>query len=131
METKDYGNGMGRDITMCGDPMKWYPMRVTYGREMKVKGELDRLGLENFVPMTFKMVESLKDGNTELQKTLVPAITNLIFVRSTQERISGLKMTNEILEPLRYISAIAVIRRNGIGDIQGLESALGIPYVYI
>lgn len=100
MVTKDNGNGMGRDTTMCGDPKTWYPMRVTYGREIKVKGELDRLGIENFVPMTYKVV----DVNGEiLHRELVPAINNLIFVRSTQERISGLKRSNEVLEPLRYM----------------------------
>lgn len=91
---------MGLDTTMCGDPKKWFPMRVTYGREMKVKGELERLGIENFVPMTYKVM----GVNGEiLHRELVPAINNLIFVRSTQERISGLKRSNEVLEPLRYM----------------------------
>ena len=94
---------IGHDTAKCGDPKIWYPMRVTYGREMKVKGELDRLEIENFVPMTYKIVESRINGTTELRRELVPAISNLIFVRSTQERISGLKMSNEVLEPLRYM----------------------------
>ena len=42
------GKGQGRDTRMCGDPKMWFPMRVTYQREMKVKAELDRLGIENF-----------------------------------------------------------------------------------
>ena len=100
MVTKDGENGTGHDTTMCGDPKKWFPMRVTYGREMKVKGELDRLGVENFVPMTFKVVDV---NCEEFHRELVPAINNLIFVRSTQERISGLKRSNEVLEPLRYM----------------------------
>lgn len=100
MMTKDDENGMERDTTMCGDPRKWFPMRVTYSREMKVKGELDRLGIENFVPMTYKVMDV---NNEELHRELVPAINNLIFVRSTQERISGLKRSNEVLEPLRYM----------------------------
>jgi transcription antitermination factor NusG len=78
-------------------------MRVTYQREMKVKAELDRLGIENFVPMRYKVVESQNDGDTELRRVLVPAINNLIFVRSTQERVSELKRRNEVLEPLRYM----------------------------
>ena len=45
----------GRDTTMCGDPKSWFPMRVTYQREMKVKAELDRLGIENFVPLRYMM----------------------------------------------------------------------------
>lgn len=103
MTTKELDDSMGRDTTMCGDPKMWFPMRVTYQREMKVKAELDRLGIENFVPMRYKVVESQNDGDTELRRVLVPAINNLIFVRSTQERVSELKRTNEVLEPLRYM----------------------------
>lgn len=36
-------------------------------------------------------------------RELVPAINNFIFVHSTQERISYLKLSNETLEPLRYM----------------------------
>ncbi|WP_051652001.1 UpxY family transcription antiterminator [Prevotella sp. P6B1] len=103
MTTKETGNVSGRDTRMCGDPKTWFPMRVTYQREMKVKAELDRLGIENFVPMRYKVVESQSDGDTELRRMLVPAINNLIFVRETQERVSELKRTNEVLEPLRYM----------------------------
>ena len=103
MTTKDMNDSLGRDTTMCGDPKTWFPMRVTYHREMKVKVELDRLGIENFVPMRYKVVESQNGGDTELRRVLVPAISNLIFVRSTQERMSELKRRNEVLEPLRYM----------------------------
>ena len=65
-----------------------------------MKTELDRLEIENFVPMTYKLVCE-NDGN--LHRELVPAINNLIFVRSTQERISELKLSSEVLEPLRYM----------------------------
>jgi hypothetical protein len=75
-------------------------MRVTYSREMKVKAELDRLEIENFVPMKYRLV-CADSGNP--RRELVPAINNLIFVRSTQKRITELKMTNEVLEPLRYM----------------------------
>ena len=103
MTTKETGKESGRDTRMCGDPKTWFPMRVTYQREMKVKAELDRLGIENFVPMRYKVVERQNDGDTEVRRVLVPAINNLIFVRSTQERLSELKQTNEVLEPLRYM----------------------------
>ena len=103
MTTKETGKESGRDTRMCGDPKTWFPMRVTYQREMKVKAELDRLGIENFVPMRYKVMESQNDGDSELRRVLVPAISNLIFVRSTQERMSELKRRNEVLEPLRYM----------------------------
>lgn len=103
METKDGRDMLGRDTEVCGDPRIWFPMRVTYQREMKVKTELDRLEIENFIPMTYQFTESRKQGDTELRRELVPAINNLIFVHSTQERISELKVSNELLEPLRYM----------------------------
>ncbi len=94
---------VGHDTEVCGDPKIWFPMRVTYQREMKVKAELDRLEMENFIPMTYRFTESRKQGDTELRRELVPAINNLIFVHSTKERISELKVSNELLEPLRYM----------------------------
>ena len=62
METKQEVNMMGRDTEVCGDPKIWFPMRVTYQREMKVKAELDRLGIENFAPMRYKVVEGQSGG---------------------------------------------------------------------
>lgn len=100
MATHQEGKGLGLGTATCGDPKIWFPMRVTYSREMKVKAELDRLGIENFVPMTYKVVDADTDNPC---RKLVPAIRNLIFVRSTQESISHLKSSNEVLEPLRYM----------------------------
>ena len=128
METKQEGNMMGRDTEVCGDPKIWFPMRVTYQREMKVKVELDRLGIECFVPMRYKVVELPFDklrarngGDTELWRELVPAINNLIFVRSTQEQISGLKASNEVLEPLRYIMDRTASREHAIMTVGNRE----------
>ena len=127
-ETKQEGNMMGRDTEVCGDPKIWFPMRVTYQREMKVKAELDRLGIECFVPMRYKVVELPLDklrvrngGDTELRRELVPAINNLIFVRSTQERISGLKASNEVLEPLRYMMDRTASREHAIMTVGDRE----------
>ena len=128
METKQEGNMMGRDTEVCGDPKIWFPMRVTYQREMKVKAELDRLGIECFVPMRYKVVELpfeklriRNGGDTELRRELVPAINNLIFVRSTQEQISGLKASNEVLEPLRYIMDRTASREHAIMTVGNRE----------
>ena len=121
MTTKELDDSMGRGTTMCGDPKTWFPMRVTYQREMKVKAELDRLGIENFVPMRYKVVESQNDGDTELRRVLVPAINNLIFVRSTQERLSELKQTNEVLEPLRYMMDRTAAQEHAIMTVADRE----------
>ena len=36
-------DSIGRDTEVCGDPLFWFPMRVTYSRVLKVKAELNRL----------------------------------------------------------------------------------------
>lgn len=98
MRTDETNKDVGHDTTMCGDPKIWFPMRVTYARELKVKAELDRLEIESFLPMTYKIVGT-DNGNPH--RELVPAINNLIFVHSTQEVISKQKQSNKVLEPLR------------------------------
>ena len=103
---------------MCGDPKAWFPMRVTYQREMKVKAELDRLGIENFIPMTYRVVVADTDNP---RRELVPAISNLIFVRSTQERLSELKQSNEVLEPLRYMMDHTASREHAIMTVVDKE----------
>lgn len=46
---------------------KWCPMRVTYGRELKVKASLDSLGIDNYVPMTYHVVESQGERHKKLE----------------------------------------------------------------
>jgi len=86
-----------------------------------VKAELDRLGIENFVPMRYKVMESQNAGDSELRRVLVPAISNLIFVRSTQERLSELKRRNEVLEPLRYMMDHTAVGEHAIMMVAARE----------
>lgn len=79
--------------------VQWFPMRVTYNREMKAKDCFDKIGMESFVPMRYELVE--KDGRT--YSKLQPAIHNLIFVHSTQKIITDLKISSKEFTFLRYI----------------------------
>ena len=74
-------------------------MRVTYSREVKIKKNLDGEGIENFLPMRYEF-EKTDDWN--VRRSLVPAIHGLIFVHSTQQQLTWLKMTKPEFEPLRY-----------------------------
>jgi len=100
MREDKVGDDSWRDTGVCGDPKFWFPMRVTYGRELKVKGELERLGIECFVPMRWTLVD-LETENP--RRELVPAINNLIFIRSSKPTIQDLKTRNPLLQPLRYM----------------------------
>lgn len=79
--------------------MHWFPMRVTYNRELKVKENLDKIDIENFLPVTNKLVE--RNGHRRYEQ--VPAIHNLLFVHSSRERLTELKMTDEEFSPMRYM----------------------------
>ena len=75
----------------------WFPLRVSYShvsRLMSLKEEFDKLNLENYVAMTHKKV-----GFT---MRLVPAISNLIFVRSTYQALSEVKQEPRF-DHIRYI----------------------------
>lgn len=76
---------------------QWFAIRVTYNREMKVKRELDQLKIENFLPMTYRVVMR---GERKI-KELVPAIHNLIFVYISTEQLKEYKATTIL--PIRYI----------------------------
>ena len=83
----------------------WFPMRVTYNRELKIKGLLDELEIENFIPMRYDYVKT----STGKVKKLIPAIRNLIFVKSSQETITGLKMSRVDFDPMRYMTKKSII----------------------
>jgi len=84
---------------MLEKKMQWFPMRVTYNRELKVKTALDEMGLENFLPM--KTVLSVRGGHRHYEN--VPAVSNLLFIHSYRERITVLKNSYYDLSPLRYM----------------------------
>lgn len=83
------------------DPKRiyWFPMRVTYGRELAVKEHLDKQQIECFLPMRYEIVE--QNGGRE--RKLVPAVSNLIFVRSTVEILNDKKHYDGDCAPLRYM----------------------------
>lgn len=89
----------GRPLGQGGVPLLWYPMRVTYHREMLIKANFDALGIECFVPMKYELAEE----GPHSEERLVPAIHNLIFVHSTQTAITHLKMERREFAPLRYM----------------------------
>ena len=72
----------------------WFAMSAPYCNEMRAKLLLESKNIECFVPMCYKIVESRLGAKS---RKLVPAIHNLIFARSTKERIQ------EVKEGVRYL----------------------------
>lgn len=76
---------------------KWFPLRVTYMQEMKVKHDLDAKRIENFIPMT----QTFRMRGERRVKILTPAIHNLIFVYLSEEDMKEYKERSPL--PIRYI----------------------------
>ena len=77
-------------------PECWYALRVSYSRELKLKEILDTHGLENFIPMSYKIIE--KDG--QRKRIRVPAIHNLVFVHAAYGVLRSLQ--NEPVSRLAF-----------------------------
>lgn len=96
------------------EELHWFPMRITYHRELKIKSCLDNLKIENFLPMRYEMIETAKGS----KRKLVPAIHNLIFVHSSQNTITSLKMGKKEFDPMRYMTK---------KDLNGTHEIIHVP----
>ena len=73
-----------RDLFSYKGVMKqWHAIRVTYSRELKFQSILEEAGYETFIPM----VEKKFDVSGKKFTKVVPAISNLCFVRAEQQEL--------------------------------------------
>lgn len=87
---------MGNNPEYIGEPMQWYAMSVPYNRVLKVKGMLDEAQMECFVPMRYE-VRTVRGKKVRLY---VPAVSNLLFVHTTDSRLRLFKQTTTFLQYL-------------------------------
>lgn len=78
------------------EPICWYAMSVPYNRVLKVKSMLDEAQIECFVPMRYE-VRTIQGRKI---RQYVPAISNLIFVHTTDSRLKLFKQTTTYLQYL-------------------------------
>lgn len=76
---------------------KWYALRVTYNRELIVKARFNNLGIETFIPMSYKEAV-VKEKRVRM---LMPSIHNLIFVKIELSVMKEIKSSTDL--PIRYI----------------------------
>ena len=86
-------------VNKSATKIQWYALRITYSRELAFQTYLEKEKIENFIPMHYQYVVR----NGQRIRKLVPAIHNLVFVRSTRKKIDKIKEEKAALFPLRYI----------------------------
>lgn len=91
---------------------KWWALRVAYNGGLKVKHELDRQRIENFLPMTYRIAMR---GERKV-KLLIPAINNLIFTRCSFSELKEYHDQTEL--PVRYIIDCATDEPISVPDRQ-------------
>ena len=83
----------------CQDlTVRWYVLRVSYSRELKIKAILDEKGIQTFVPMMWKKVTV----GEKTEKKLVPAVGNLCFVHWTRQDIDDFIRSFGDASPVHY-----------------------------
>jgi len=90
------------EITVDEKDKRWFPMRIAFGRPERtvgIKDYLDQCGVENFLPMSWKKVYI----NGRRRRRLLPAIDNLIFIRTSENCLKDIKRTRQPLLPLRFM----------------------------
>ena len=76
------------------EPMVWFAMRATYGRNLEAKKMLDETGVESYIPMHH--VISLGKGGRKIKK-YVPVVRDLVFVRTTKDGMLSIKESVDYL----------------------------------
>lgn len=92
------------------DATSWFALRATYSRELKVQALLNERGLRTFVPMMWRRCP-VKPGMTGtpssptrsgISRKLVPAVSNLCFVRWTKTALDSFIRSFGDASPVTY-----------------------------
>ncbi len=94
--------------------LNWYVLRITYSRELALKAYLDSEQIENFIPMRYEYAVR----NERKIRKLVPAIHNLVFVRSTRKQLEEIKEVKGAVLPIRHIIDSETRQPITIPDVQ-------------
>ena len=87
------------ETTSAGVLPQWHVLRATYARELKVQDQLREHGIRTFIPMTW---HNSDPATGKQQKTLVPAITGLVFAQATRESLDSYIRSFGDARPVNY-----------------------------
>ena len=111
---------------------RWYLLRVSYSRELKIKAILDEKGIQTFVPMMWR--KKIVAGKEESR--LVPAVGNLCFVRWSKDKIDDFMKGYGENSPVHYYwdrttRAPMVIPDKAMTDFIAVASSMDKDLIYL
>lgn len=108
---------------------QWFALKTKYCRERMVEKHLNSQNIECFIPMKYEVVVK----NERRQRILVPAIHNLVFVKSTQvllddyiarrgssysvQYVKNLKTNEPIIIPQQQMANFMLVAGSHIDDL--------------
>lgn len=78
------------------DTLRWWAMSAVYNRSLRARTQLEAFGAEVFIPMRCV----LRTSGGHKQRLMIPAVHNLLFVRTTA---AGIRTAKDRLPYLQYL----------------------------
>lgn len=103
---------------------KWYALRATYSRELKVQAALQEKGIRTFIPMMWR------------EKKLVPAVSGLVFALATRETLDAFIRSFGDARPVNYYwdrtaSAPLTVPDKAMDDFISIASTMDEDLIYL
>ena len=135
--TRPIGETLNTDLgrpksTSAGVLWSWYALRATYSRELKVQAHLQEKGVRTFIPMMWQS----SPARPGIQRKLVPAISNLVFVYWTREGIDSYIRSFGDARPVNYYwdrtkEAPLTVPDKAMDDFIAIASTLDEDLIYL
>ena len=120
-------------LSQCLDSTpRWFALRATYSRELKVQTALNERGVRTFVPMMWQS-SSARPGT---QRKLVPAVSSLVFVYWTREALDAYIRSFGDARPVNYywdrtINAPLTIAEKDMENFIAVASTLDEDLIFL
>lgn len=104
---------------------RWYVLRATYARELKVQTALQEKGIRTFIPMMWR------------EKKLVPAVSGLVFALATREALDlYIRSFGDAARPVNYYwdrttNAPLTVPAKAMEDFITIASTLDEDLIYL
>lgn len=103
---------------------RWYVLRATYARELKVQTALQEKGIRTFIPMMWR------------EKKLVPAVSGLVFALATREALDLYIRSFGDARPVNYYwdrttNAPLTVPPKAMDDFITIASTLDEDLIYL
>lgn len=77
-----------KNLLNCNEKPVWFALSAPFNKEFEAQKLLEKHSIENFLPLQYKLVQLCTGKKV---KKLVPAVSNLIFARTTKAVLQDIK----------------------------------------